>query len=82
MSSSVNKDDARNAEKIFKAVDLKDEKYKESRKTTSIAKDVRAEGFLEGDYAEATKKDIVDFLTKNVKELPAPWVERIDRRQQ
>lgn len=82
VSSSVNKDDARNAEKIFKAVDLKDEKYKESRKTTSIAKDVHAEGFLEGDYAEASKKDIVDFLTKNVKELPAPWVERIDRRQQ
>lgn len=80
-SSSV-KDDTRNADKIFKAVELKDEQFKEYRKTTLVSGDVHAEGFLEGRFAEATTKDIVDFLTKNVKELPAPWVERVDRRQQ
>jgi pimeloyl-ACP methyl ester carboxylesterase len=74
------RDDARNAEKIFKAVELKEEQYKEFRKTTMVAGNVHAEGFLEGRYTDATNKDILDFLMKSLSEMDAPWVSRNDRR--
>ena len=74
-------DDARHAEKIFKGVELRGEEYKDVRKITLAAGKTRAEGFLEGTFGEATNKDIVAFLTKNLKDLDSPWAARIDRRQ-
>lgn len=81
VASKDNKDDARNADKVLRAVDLKDEQFKEFRKLTVVPGEVRSEGFLEGRFAEATNKDIIDFMTKSLKEMDAPWVARRDRRQ-
>jgi hypothetical protein len=81
VASKDNKDDARNADKVFRAVDLKEEEFKEFRKVTMVPGEVRSEGFLEGRFAEATNKDIIDFMTKSLKELDAPWVTRKDRRK-
>lgn len=80
IASKDNKADARNAEKYFKAVDLKDEAYKEFRKFTSVPGEIHNERFLEGKFAEPTNKDIAEFLTKNLKDLSIPWVLRKDRR--
>jgi len=82
ISSKDNREDLKNAEKVFKAVDLKDAQFKESRKLTLVSGGVRSEGFLEGRFGEATNRDIVDFLTLNVKQLDFPWVSRNDRRQE
>jgi predicted alpha/beta hydrolase len=73
------KEDARHADKVFKAVELKEEQFKEFRKTTLAAGEIRSEGFLEGRFSEATTKDITEFLTKSLKELDAPWVSRKSR---
>ncbi len=72
-------DDVRSAEKIFKAVELKGDEYKDVRKITLTEGKTHAEGFLEGAFADTTNKDIVDFLTKNVKEMDAPWSSRKSR---
>jgi pimeloyl-ACP methyl ester carboxylesterase len=82
ISSKDNKEDLKNAEKVFKAVDLKDEQFKESRKLTLVSGGVRSEGFLEGRFGDATNKDIIDFLTLNLKQLDFPWISRNDRRQE
>lgn len=79
VASSANKDDARNADKVFKAVELKEEQFKEYRKLVMVKENLHAEEFLDSKNRDATK-EIVDFLNKNVKELPAPWIERVDRR--
>lgn len=81
IASKDSKDELKDAEKVFKAVDLKDEQFKESRKITLVSGDVRSEGFLEGRYADATAKDITDFLSINLKQLDFPWVPRNDRRE-
>jgi len=73
------KDDARNADKIYKAVELRDEQYKDTRKQTMAGGDITAEGFLEGRFAEPTNADILAFLTKYLKELDAPWASRKSR---
>ena len=72
-------DDVRSAEKIFKAVELKGDQFKDARKITLVAGKTRAEGFIEGTFGDTTNKDIVDFLTKNVKEMDAPWSSRKSR---
>ncbi len=72
-------DDVRSAEKIFKAVELKGDQFKDARKITLVAGKTHAEGFIEGTFGDTTNKDIVDFLTKNVKELDAPWSSRKSR---
>lgn len=79
VASKDNKDDARHADKLFKAVELKEEQFKEFRKTTMVAGAIRSEGFLEGRFAEPTNKDITEFLTKSLKELDAPWMSRKSR---
>ncbi|MFN9718957.1 MAG: alpha/beta hydrolase [Planctomycetota bacterium] len=79
VASSANKDDVRNADKVFKAVELKEEQFKEYRKLVLVKENLHAEQFLDSKNRDATK-EIVDFLNKNVKELQAPWVERVDRR--
>ncbi len=79
VASKDNKDDYRHAEKFFKAVDAKDEAYKEFRKQTLVSGEVRSERFLEGKFADVTTKDITEFLTKNLKELDFPWVSRKSR---
>jgi predicted alpha/beta hydrolase len=81
VASKDNPEDVKSAEKIFKAVELKGEEFKDVRKLTLAAGKTRAEGFLEGTFGDATNKDLVDFLTKHVKELEAPWASRKDRRQ-
>lgn len=81
VASKDHKDDVRNADKLFRAVDLKEEQFKEFRRVTMVPGEVRSEGFLEGRFAEATNKDIVDFMSKSLKELEAPWVARKDRRK-
>ena len=73
------KDDVRSADKIFKAIELKDEQLKESRKLTMAGGDITAEGFLEGRFADPTNADIVDFLTKKVKTADMPWASRKSR---
>ena len=73
------KDDARNADRIYKAVESKGEKFKDARKHTIVAGELTAEGFLEGRFADPTNKDITEFLTKNLKELDMPWTSRKSR---
>ena len=73
------KEDARNAERIFKAVEIKDDQFKDTRKHTIAAGEMTAEGFLEGRFADPTNADITEFLTKNLKELDIPWASRKSR---
>ncbi len=73
------KEDARNADRIYKAVEIKGEKFKDARKHTIVAGELTAEGFLEGRFADPTNKDITEFLTKNLKELDMPWTSRKSR---
>lgn len=80
IASRDSKEDLKHAEKFFKAVDPKDEAFKEFRKLTLVPGEVRSERFLEGKLADVTNKDIADFLNKNLKSLELPWVSRKDRR--
>ncbi len=75
-----NKTDKADAEKVFKGIELKGEQFKESRKMLLTSTATHAEAFLEGNLAATTQKDIIDFLTKNVKDLEMPWRDRTDRR--
>lgn len=80
VASKDDKDDSKHADKFFKAVDLKDEAYHEFRKHTPVPGKIHSERFLEGKYLDPTNKDIIDFLTKNLKDIDLPWVSRKDRR--
>ena len=80
IAAKDNKDDLKNAEKFFKAVDPKDAAYGEFRKLVIAPGNIRAERFLEAKVDEANK-DITDFMTKNLKQLEMPWVSRKDRRE-
>jgi pimeloyl-ACP methyl ester carboxylesterase len=80
IAAKENKDDVKNAEKFFKAVDPKDAAYAEVRKLVIAPGNIRAERFLEAKVDEANK-DITDFMTKNLKQLEMPWVSRKDRRE-
>lgn len=73
------KEDFRNADKIYKSVEIKDEQYKDARKLTTAGGDITAEGFLEGRFADPTNKDITEFLTKSLTELDMPWASRKSR---
>jgi len=73
------KEDARNADRIFKAIEIKADEFKEARKYTPAAGEITAEGFLEGRFADPTNKDITEFLTKYLKELDMPWTSRKSR---
>lgn len=75
-----NKTDKADAEKVFKGIELKGEQFKESRKMLLTSTPTHAEAFLEGSLAATTQKDIIDFLTKNAKDLELPWRDRTDRR--
>lgn len=79
IASKDDKDDFRNAEKYFKAVDPKDPALAEFRKLTPVPGTVRSERFLEGKLVDASTKDITDFLTRNLKEQDIPWVSRKSR---
>jgi pimeloyl-ACP methyl ester carboxylesterase len=81
VASSDIKEDARNADRIFKAVEIKDDLYKDKRKLTTATGEIAAEGFLEGRFADPTNKDITEFLTRNLKELDMPWMSRKSRLQ-
>ena len=63
------KEDARNADRIFKAIEIKADQFKDGRKYTAAAGEITAEGFLEGRFADPTNTDITEFLTKSLKEL-------------
>lgn len=80
IAAKDNKTDAGDADKVFKAVELKGEQFRESRKLQMAPGTTHAEGFLEGRLAESANKEIIDFLTKNVVSLDAPWRDRTDRR--
>lgn len=80
IAAKDNKDDARHADKVFKAIELKGDQFKDSRKLLLTPGQTHAEAYLEGQLAAATQKDIIDFLTRNVKDLEAPWTDRTDRR--
>lgn len=80
IAAKDNKDDAADAEKVFKAVELKGEQFKDSRKLLFAPGSTHAEAFLDGRLAESANKEIIDFLTKTVVALDAPWRDRIDRR--
>ena len=79
IAAKDNKEDLKNAEKFFKAVDPKDAAYAEFRKLVIAPGNIRAERFLEAKVEEA-KKDITDFMTTNLKQLDMPWASRKDRR--
>lgn len=82
MSSPVaaTKRTKRMPKKVFKGIELKGEQFKESRKMLLTSTPTHAEAFLEGSLAATTQKDIIDFLTKNAKDLELPWRDRTDRR--
>jgi pimeloyl-ACP methyl ester carboxylesterase len=80
VASKDNKLDAKSAEKIYSGIELKGEEFAEVRKLVLAPGETHAEGFIEGRFAEATNKDILDFLNKHVKDLDFPWVSRQDRR--
>jgi predicted alpha/beta hydrolase len=80
VAAKDNKEDARNADKVFKAVELKGDQFKDTRKLLLTNGQTHAEAYLEGQLATATQKDIIDFLTRNVKDLEVPWIDRTDRR--
>lgn len=73
------KEDARSADRIFRAIEIKIDEFKDARKYTAVAGEITAEGFLEGRFADPTNKDITEFLTKNLKELDMPWTSRKSR---
>ena len=74
------KEDLKNAEKIYKSVEIKDAQFKDGRKLSAEAAGVTtAEGFLEGRFADPTNKDITEFLTKSLTELDMPWASRKSR---
>ena len=73
------KEDARNADRIFKAIEIKTDEFKDKRRFTAATGEITAEGFLEGRFADPTIKDITEFLTKNLKELDMPWTSRKSR---
>ena len=73
------KDDARNADRIFKAVEIKDDHFKDSRKHTIATGEITAEGFLEGRFADPTNTDITEFLTNNLSKIDMPWISRKSR---
>ena len=73
------REDFRNAEKLYKSVEIKDEQFKDARKLTTAGGDITAEGFLEGRFADPTNKDIIDFLTKSLTVLDMPWASRKSR---
>lgn len=79
LASSSVKSEARDAEKIFKAVELKPGEPSDVRKTTMAPMEISAERFLEGKEADTTNKLIVDFLNQNVKNLDEPWRSRKSR---
>ena len=73
------KEDARNADRIFKAVEIKGDDFKYLRKHTIAAGEITAEGFLEGRFGDPTNADITEFLTKNLKQIDTPWMSRRSR---
>ena len=73
------KEDFRHAERIYKAVEIKGDQFKDGRKLTTAAGEITAEGFLEGRFADPTNKDITEFLTKSLTELEMPWASRKSR---
>jgi pimeloyl-ACP methyl ester carboxylesterase len=80
VAAKENKDDLRNAEKVFQAVELKGEQFKESRRILIAPGTTHAEAFIEGRLADAASKDLLEFLSKNLVSLDAPWRDRTDRR--
>lgn len=79
LASSNNKSEARDAEKIFKAVELKIEEAKDVRKVDLFPVEFSAERFLEGREATETNKIIIEFLSKTLKALDEPWKTRKSR---
>lgn len=68
--------DEKDAEKIFKAVELKGEEFADVRKLTLTAAEAQAEQFIEGAEAAKTNEIILAFLKKNVQDLDMPWRDR------
>lgn len=79
VASQGNDADAKAADRIFKGVELKGEEFADVRKLALVPGTTRAEGFLEGKYADPTQKDIIAFMNKNLKELEFPWASRKSR---
>ncbi len=75
-----NRVDAREAEKVFQAVELKGDQFEDSRKIVVAPLAAHAEDFLQGRLAAASQKDIKEFLTKYLMGLEFPWMDRTDRR--
>ncbi|MBL8819122.1 MAG: hypothetical protein JNL58_24040 [Planctomyces sp.] len=69
----ASKKDEKDAEKVFKAVELKGEQYAEFRKMTITNVEARAEQFVEGPEAAKTNELILEFMKKSVQELDMPW---------
>ncbi len=69
----ASKKDEKDAEKVFKAVELKGEQYAEFRKITITNVEARAEQFVEGPEAAKSNELILEFMKKSVQELDMPW---------
>lgn len=79
LASSNIKSEARDADKVFKSLELKAEEAKDARKVDLFPVDFSGERFLEGREAVETNKMIVEFLTKSTKDLNDPWRTRKSR---
>jgi hypothetical protein len=77
--SAEDSDGVKESERIFKAVKLKGDEYKEVRLMTSAPVKAVAEGFLEGKEADGTNKLMLSFLNRNLKEIQVPWKTRKSR---
>ena len=79
MASSNIKSEARDADKVYKSLELKFEEAKEARKLDLFPVDFSGERFLEGREAVETNKMIAEFLNKSTRELNDPWRTRKSR---
>jgi pimeloyl-ACP methyl ester carboxylesterase len=78
-ASQATREEGRNAERIFKFVELRGEEFKDKRKLSLAKAKASGEDFLEAPYTAQTQKLIKEFLDANVKELEQPWKSRTSR---
>ncbi|MCA9034426.1 MAG: hypothetical protein KDA91_04805 [Planctomycetaceae bacterium] len=79
LASTQDKAEIRDADKLFKSLELKGEEFDEVRKITRAPIAQSAEQFIEGKEAETTIRLIKEFFKKNLKELEEPWRSRKSR---
>lgn len=77
--SSKDRAQLKDAERIFKGVELKGEEYKKFRELTQADVTASREKFLEGRLADTSIQQVVEFMNAHLKELDQPWRSRRSR---